>query len=295
MENYFRYFPGRTSDGIHLSGCGFTRIPPSSSYPLAGHPKAHAFAWRNGRILKQWQLVAITEGEGEFDSSFTGLRSLVEGTWFVLKPNCWHRYRPSQSKGWIEHWLELDGAIDSSDVEDLMLNLGERPELISLFMRLHSLARSFAPPKILDSLAIHLFYSALAVTPRKLEDPSYNLVCAAQRLLLENLGTQWRIEYVARKLGIHPATLRRAFDNHLGISPKRYLDELRLLRARDLIFDGTYTLAAIADELGFDSPYHFSNRFKQRFGLAPTAWRKGVCSRRTACPKTNNLLRTENC
>ena len=154
-----------------------------------------------------------------------------------------------------------------------LLDLGDAPELIALFVRLHALARTVARPEVLDSLALHLFHSAFSSARRQEESPARALVASAQRLFLENLGDDLAVGLVAQKLGVHPATLRRAFQNLVGMSPKRYFDELRLHRARDLVSDGRLTLAAIAEELGFDSAYHLSARFKQRYGASPARWR----------------------
>jgi len=274
MENYFRYFPGQATRGPRLSACGFTCIAGGTAYPPIGHPVGRAFDWEHGRILRQWQIVAITEGRGEFEAEGHGLHRVAAGHWFVLEPGRRHRYRPASSDGWTEHWLEIEGTVQPPSPEaGPLLDVGEASELIALFVRLHALARAVARPEVLDSLAVHLFHSAFFSARRREESPARVLVQSAQRLFLESLGDDLAVGAVAQKLGVHPATLRRAFHHLVGTSPKRYFDELRLYRARDLVSDGRLTLAAIAEDLGFDSAYHLSARFKQRYGVSPARWR----------------------
>lgn len=74
--------------------------------------------------------------------------------------------------------------------------------------------------------------------------------------------------------------LLRAFRNSNGISPCRYRDNMRLLRAQELLQSGT-PLAACASETGYYDQSHFSRRFKATLGVTPgayqQAWRASLC------------------
>jgi AraC family transcriptional regulator, transcriptional activator of the genes for pyochelin and ferripyochelin receptors len=54
-----------------------------------------------------------------------------------------------------------------------------------------------------------------------------------------------------------------------GVSVFALVQEERLKRAKQLIFEGEKNISAIAYELGYAYPQHFQRAFKQRFGVTP--------------------------
>src|SRR3954452_19687525 len=96
LDEYYRYLPvserGRHW-GLHVTGAGFARVGPGSPYPRQGYPATHEFAWVKGRVLHEYAIVYISDGEGQFQSHATGERGLAAGTAILLFPDVWHRYR----------------------------------------------------------------------------------------------------------------------------------------------------------------------------------------------------------
>lgn len=74
---------------------------------------------------------------------------------------------------------------------------------------------------------------------------------------------------LARKIGISEVYLRKLFATHYKISPKQYILNLRIHKAKQMLCDTSITVAAIAEECGFSSVYHFCRTFKQHTGLTP--------------------------
>lgn len=67
---------------------------------------------------------------------------------------------------------------------------------------------------------------------------------------------------------------QRLFRVALGCSPSEYLTELRMRKALQLLANTDYTISEIALEVGYLSLSHFSNVFRQRFGVSPRAFRR---------------------
>ncbi len=63
----------------------------------------------------------------------------------------------------------------------------------------------------------------------------------------------------------------RDFIQFLGLSPRAYLNELRIQRAKDLIFSGM-DLANIAIESGFSDQSSLTRSFKKSVGMTPRAF-----------------------
>lgn len=70
--------------------------------------------------------------------------------------------------------------------------------------------------------------------------------------------------------GVH---LSRLFRHRFGIGPVGAIELLRMTRAEGLLLRSNLTVAAVAAEVGFADPYHFSRRFRAIYGIAPTAFR----------------------
>ncbi len=77
---------------------------------------------------------------------------------------------------------------------------------------------------------------------------------------------------VAERCGISEVYLRKLFDKHLSCSPKRFLINLRIKKAMQMLLERDRSIADIADECGFSSPSHFCKAFKQRMHMTPTEY-----------------------
>lgn len=78
----------------------------------------------------------------------------------------------------------------------------------------------------------------------------------------------------ARRAGVSTAHLRNLFHRHLGASPKRILQEIRLDHARRLLEDGETGVADAAHQAGWEDTSGFSKSFRRRFGINPGAFRR---------------------
>lgn len=66
----------------------------------------------------------------------------------------------------------------------------------------------------------------------------------------------------------------RMFRHSTGEAPHQYVMRRRMAQAEQLLRHSTLSLTAIALACGFSSSSHFSNRFRQVYGIAPSAYRK---------------------
>lgn len=78
---------------------------------------------------------------------------------------------------------------------------------------------------------------------------------------------------IADRLGISTRQLERLFEKFLNTSPKRYITEMRLHRARNLIVQTEQSITDIAMACGFNSTSHFSKVFRSHFGVSPMTHR----------------------
>lgn len=87
--------------------------------------------------------------------------------------------------------------------------------------------------------------------------------------VFENLSS----EDIAKKCGISLSTLKKTFKKYSGISIKKYYNNLRFLKAIELMNEGK-SMAEISDVLNFSSQHYFTVAFKKQCGLPPTQHKK---------------------
>jgi len=77
---------------------------------------------------------------------------------------------------------------------------------------------------------------------------------------------------LADMLGISEVYLRKLFLAQYNTTPRQYLLNLRIQKARQLLSDTMLTVTDISEKCGFSSVYHFCRTFKGRTGVTPTEY-----------------------
>lgn len=81
------------------------------------------------------------------------------------------------------------------------------------------------------------------------------------------------IPALAQEFAMSESTLLRQLKRLTGLSPVKYLQELRLAEARRLLEDSPqYSISLIASKVGYTDARNFSRSFKSRFGKLPSAF-----------------------
>lgn len=76
------------------------------------------------------------------------------------------------------------------------------------------------------------------------------------------------VKYCASELCLSPGYFGDIIRNTLGDSPKDYIRDFVIMRAKNLILSGM-PIAQIAEDLGFEYPQHFTRMFKNTTGQTP--------------------------
>jgi LacI family transcriptional regulator len=99
-------------------------------------------------------------------------------------------------------------------------------------------------------------------------------IARALRYIREHACDGIDVDDVVRAVGMHRATLKRRFEQHLGRSPKAEIMRLQLDRVKHLLSATDFTLSRIADLAGFRHAEYMSVIFKRKVGITPGAYRK---------------------
>lgn len=97
---------------------------------------------------------------------------------------------------------------------------------------------------------------------------------AAEEIQRRFRETGLSVSVLADALYVSEAYLRRKFRERYGMSPKRYLDAVRIENAVSLLRTGYYTQKEIADRCGYSDVKYFRTAFKARTGYTPSEYIK---------------------
>lgn len=97
----------------------------------------------------------------------------------------------------------------------------------------------------------------------------------AKQLIDENYSdAEFNIEGLVQMLYTSATTLRRAFSDSFGISPKQYLMKVRLDTAAALLSQDYPSVLEASRRSGFNDERYFSRIFKSRYGKSPSKFNK---------------------
>jgi transcriptional regulator GlxA family with amidase domain len=103
--------------------------------------------------------------------------------------------------------------------------------------------------------------------------PRGELIARIDTFLSENPGEPITVGALSRMTGVSERTLRAAFHDVLGRSPKQYVIEHRLRAAHAVLSaaePGTTTVTDVAMTFGFFELGRFAGRYRHAYGEAPS-------------------------
>lgn len=98
-------------------------------------------------------------------------------------------------------------------------------------------------------------------------------VTQALRILLAELQDPPTLGELAQRVGVNERKLSQAFRNQLGMNVKELVREQRFQVACRLLTQTEEPIGRVAERVGYGHIADFSNAFRRRFGVPPSAYR----------------------
>lgn len=88
------------------------------------------------------------------------------------------------------------------------------------------------------------------------------------------LDNNFRIDSLSEISGISSRYFEKLFRQKFGVTPKEYVTNMRIERAKELLMSEKNLIGDIALSLGYSSVYHFGKIFKSKTGQTPSEYRR---------------------
>jgi len=274
--------------GITVTTVGQQSITKNEAYPPKNHPIEYFFNVDKGRVLNEFQLLYITNGNGIFTYGNNKSSCLInEGKMFFLMPGVWHTYKPLENSDWKEYWIGFKGKIIQDIVNEgffvnrpPVFNIGMNERIVDLYQKAIEIANEERAgyQQALGGIVMHIlglmFYRDKT---RDFEDEDLiNKINKAKVIMCESVYQNISPEEIACNLNMSYSGFRRSFKELTGSSPHKYILELKLNEAKLLLSNSTQSVKQISYNLNFENPDYFPIFFKKRTGCTPIEYREGV-------------------
>ena len=228
--------------------------------------------WGKGR-RNAYIIHYVLSGEGYYN----GIK-VKEGQGFFIRKGQMHEYASSDNKPWKYFWVILNGenayetckkyiSFNKQGIFDYYF----KSELINFVGNFFNKYKTASYAK-----AMGTFWLLMSFHEKHDKVQSNKYIIEAKKYMEQNYYRRVSICEVADMLYISDRYLYNLFVKHIGVSPKKYLNELRLNRACELLMSHHMSVTEVAMSVGFDDVLAFSRFFKKNILVSPTEYRKNI-------------------
>ena len=213
----------------------------------------------------------VLRGYGYFNG-----RKVSAGEGFFICRNSMHEYHSSKKEPWTYFWVSLTGERADGlckkyiSVDEYGIFTYNFCEKLLRFSK-----NFFEDHSVLGNAETHgIFYLLMSYHEKKPEISGNRHVIEAKKYIDSNFHRPLTISEIAGSLFISDRYLYNLFVENEGISPKKYLNNLRLTKACSMLRESNDSIGEVAASVGFRDVLTFSRFFAKNIGASPTSYRK---------------------
>lgn len=250
-----------------------------------GHQKCGpGYQWGPG-VRNHYCIHHVISGTGWYEVN-GNICQLSAGDTFILYPDTEVKYYADKENPWEYAWVGFAG----DDANSLVRAMGFRREqpwiknghlprrvIQKQLGIIYGVKGSDYESAVAMTGALYTLFSTFmhyAEHEESTKNSQMVYVEKAKDYISTNYSYPITIEDVASYVGISRSHLFRSFQTYQKQSPKEYLMEFRIKRARHLLRDTELSIASIAYSVGFENNLYFSKAFKSKMNMSPSEYRK---------------------
>lgn len=247
------------------------------------------YFYRGNNVRDNYVIHFIQEGQGTFSSANHSAVTLKRGDVFILPKGVPCFYQADGKNPWKYFWIGLSGTKIKTMLSGSQLSTKRYLRQVQdseFYKHLLQLYQALKQPSSLpndiqiEALTYQMFYSLVTEYPAKnqqLNTKATNQLQLAEYYLKENYqNVTCNIEDLSHHLNISRSYLYTLFKKHLNISPQKYLTQLRMENASQLLHNTSESVQTISRQVGYKDEFTFSKAFKRYSGFSPKVYRQKV-------------------
>lgn len=174
----------------------------------------------------------------------------------------------------------IDIYFDTPDPMPLFaIGIQNIPELKNLFTKIYNLWSSKKPGYYTDCMIT--FYEIINIIKKHNKkyfsgNQTEKLKLAYDYMLENYKKPHFDYEKLCEKTGLSYSYFKELFISKYGMPPVKYLTQLRIEYAKELLITEKYSIGEIAEKCGFDNVYYFSTVFKKHTGVSPLKYNNSL-------------------
>ncbi len=271
MEKAYKLeFQNEMTGELYLICCGCSRTEPLHSF---------------GPALKPHHLIHyVLKGRGRF--VMEGREYPLEaGTGFYIEPGELAFYQADEAEPWTYVWVGFSGRKAKDCVRRMGLSAAhpvfasdDSEELYQAVkdMMEHNTCGLANDLRRNGQLGIFLSVIARTASVQSTGESSRanDYVSRAVDFIRSNYCDPIRVTDVADYVCVNRSYLYTLFENHIGMSPQRFLSSFRIAKAAELLKTTELPIESVAISCGYSDPLVFSKAFRQSQGISPSHYRR---------------------
>lgn len=248
------------------------------------YPKARYHNRERNHGCSQYILIYCTHGKGWY-SIHRKKYEVKANHFFILPEGTAHKYGADPENPWTIYWIHFTGDMakdyfhyligKATLAPKMVIPSDERNQLFDEIVRYASMINNT------DAViyANNCLYNYLAsfknsiYTKTATDHKQNSTIEACIEIMKENLHKNMNLYEISQLMNLSISHLSSLFRERMHDSPYNYYIFLKIQRACYLLWNSNMNIRAIALELGYEDPYHFSRVFKNVMGLSPKAFK----------------------
>lgn len=224
----------------------------------------------------QWLLIYCTSGSGCATCPDGDAFPLEEGTVVALTPNT--RYRIEVSEDYADLQVSLD---PTAILSQTAFSVADNPQKYlratfeQAWLCMHT--GDMKTDYLLQPLAETIINYVTALNAEASYSPPVKKI---HNLIMRNYAQcNFALDEAMRQMPFHYDYLRKCFKKEVGITPREYMTQLRMKKARELLTDAhskDIYVNEIAHKCGFEDPLYFSRIFRKYHSISPSCYAKSA-------------------
>lgn len=214
---------------------------------------------------------------------------ITEKQLFFISPNEEHMYYPDDDNKWKYIWFFFSGNKAGRIGEEMGFSLGtpvrgakDSERIEAALTQMMSDAENGV---INQHSAKAAFYTLVGSLSAPESGEQFAKSCAAEAAqFLENnfVRSDFTVETLCSLLYVSHSALCKGFREEYGITPLKYLIQLRMTHASKLLSESDISVKDIANLSGYKDDVHFMKTFKKYYGITATEYRQQILEKGNA-------------